>query len=230
MKKPNCTLGYGCGNTCIDSDLNCTENLSPETSGFMDRMVGAIKKVMPSKETLLHEGEHLARNVSSWYVGKALSPPLIALATSHGMDPDTAKLAAETALQAVAATAMSMRQAKNRSPEKVAGTLFTEAAAALVGKMTHSGTENLATQLAANERAVQISALLAGKFSGITTAIASEKTGAEGRAGKFVADRVKTIGDTFKGGEEEMFKAEPAFIGAVMDWQLMASLRKQRKL
>lgn len=41
-KKPNCTVGYGCGNACINQKETCVEEFGPEVADFIGKVVEQI--------------------------------------------------------------------------------------------------------------------------------------------------------------------------------------------
>jgi hypothetical protein len=133
---------------------------------------------------------------------------------------------AETAMQALAATAISMAKPENRQPRKIAAAFVTEAAAAFVGKSAHGGMDTAMESIAASERTRMISAMLAGKLSGLGTAIGVQNTGASKVVADLIVSHGRTIGkrilaemprtyDPTRRTDEADSREE--FMGAVLD-------------
>lgn len=147
--------------------------------------------------------------------------------TAHGVDPEVAKLGTETLIQATAITALSLREKKKRNTKDIAATFATEVSAALIGKMSHGGTESLSEQLIANERATAISALLAGKVGGIATAVGAQRSGASDKVGDWFDKRAKAIGNGIRSGLD---KPSKRFIDSGTDVLLAMELERRGKL
>ena len=140
-----------------------------------------------------HQGIHLAENVAAWKAGKVIGGAIAASATAHGANPEAAKLLGETAIQALAATALSLRDPAKRKPKVIASTFVTQAGAAFVGKASHGGMESAATSLGASQKVEGIAALISGKVGGIGTSVGLARSGTSDRAAQWLASRGKVL-------------------------------------
>lgn len=140
-----------------------------------------------------HQGIHLAENIAAWKVGKVVGGAISAVAVSHGANPEAAKLLAETGIQALTATALSLRDPSKRKPRDVAAKFVAEAGAAFIGKTAHGGMESAAAALGASAKVEAIAALISGKAGGIGTNVALTRSGTADRAGKWLTDRGRKL-------------------------------------
>lgn len=121
-----------------------------------------------------HTAEHIAENVVAWKTGKVIGGAIAAVAAQHGVNPELAKLLSESAVQATTATALYARKG-GRTGSDLARKFIAESAAALAGKISHTGVDEAVAALGGPERVQQISALFAGKGAGIGTNAAVSK-------------------------------------------------------
>lgn len=127
-----------------------------------------------------HLAEHGAESVASWKVGKVVGGAIANVAASHGADFESARLMAETGVQALTATALHLRNPEHRNGVEVATKFVAEAAAAFAGKVAHGTVDQAVASYGASERVKQLSAIAAGKITGITTNVAANKSGIAG--------------------------------------------------
>jgi hypothetical protein len=128
------------------------------------------------KSGVAHGAVHLGENMAAWKVGKVVGGAIGQVAASHGADPEVARLLSETAVQALASTALYVRSGK-RSGTDIATHMIAQSAAAFSGKISHTGVDDLSEMLGGSERVTAISALVAGKMAGIGTVVAAHKSG-----------------------------------------------------
>jgi len=162
--RKKCTAGKSCSATCISKDFKCEKKLPAPVSDSLSR----------NSERLLHLGEHVGANVTSWKAGKVVGPLVSKyLETRYGIPPETTEKLSETIVQAVVATGLHSRHLK--SGEDFVRDLLTEASAAFLGKSAHSGVDSFLTSQESREIVQQALPLLAGKFTGIGAAFAGSK-------------------------------------------------------
>jgi hypothetical protein len=150
------------------------------------------------KKEAKHQGIHLAENIAAWKVGKVVGGAIAGVAASHGANPEAARLLAETGIQALTATAISLIDPSKRKPRDVAAKLVAEAGAAFVGKTAHGGMESAAASLGASAKVESIAALLAGKTGGIGTNVGLVRSGAADKAGAWLTERGKRLQRFYK--------------------------------
>ena len=162
--RKKCTAGKSCSATCISKGFKCEKKLPSSVSDSLTR----------NSEKLLHLGEHVGANVTSWKVGKVIGPLVSKyLETRYGIPTETTEKLSETIVQAVVATGLHSRHLK--SGEDFVRDLLTEASAAFLGKSAHTGVESFLTHQESREIVQQALPLLAGKFTGIGAAFAGSK-------------------------------------------------------
>lgn len=140
------------------------------------------------KEVVKHSAEHLAQAMAAWKTGKVLGSVISgALESRYGVPREVSSKVAESAVQALTATALSAKQL--RDADDVLKKVVLEFSAAFVGKAAHEGAENFlasANVQASLERALPI---LAGKFAGLGTAFAGGKVPSATAMAKMVMER-----------------------------------------
>lgn len=131
----------------------------------------------------------------AWKVGKVLAPAVSAHLESHyGIPRETSAKMAETVIQALAGTALEYKHL--RSVDGFVKKLAVEVAAAFVGKTAHGGAEEILSSREVSKVIEGAVPILAGKVSGIATAIAGSKLPSPSQLGSVIAQRSKE--DTVK--------------------------------
>jgi hypothetical protein len=125
-------------------------------------------------ETGKHVGVHLGENVAAWSVGKIGGGALAAIAIQHGHNPQLAHQVAESAVQALSATVLHARKAKNRTPAELTQKFISEAVGAFAGKFAHSGVDDAI--LGGDDQLRMIASTVAGKGTGASTVMAASHT------------------------------------------------------
>lgn len=184
-----CYKGKSCGATCIAKTKICLLELPAPTQGPLTRVRNFIK------DHGAHIGEHAAKGVVAWKAGKVLAPVVSGYLESHyGIPREASSRLAETVIQGVAATALEARHLKNA--DAFLKKLLTETAAAYAGKAAHAGAEHALAHQEIRPILQQAAPILAGKVTGIATAIAGGKTPTPGVLAQAIADRARE--DTMK--------------------------------
>ena len=135
-----------------------------------------------------HVAEHVGKGVAAWKVGKVLGSATAGYLESHfGIPREQSQLLAETIIQAATMTALEAKHLK--TVDEWAKKLITEGAAAFLGKTAHGGVEHIVEAHEARQIIQQAAPLLAGKFTGIGTAMAGGKLPGPGALARMVAER-----------------------------------------
>lgn len=172
-----------------------TQSAAPESAKQAIPKDSRVKKL---KKEAKHQGIHLAENIAAWKVGKVVGGAIAGVAASHGANPEAAKLVAETGIQALTATALSLRDPSKRKPRDVAAKFVAEAGAAFVGKAAHGGMESAAASLGASAKVQGIASLLSGKAGGIGTNVGLTRSGKADKAGQWLTERGKRLQGFYK--------------------------------
>lgn len=184
MKKKRCTRGKSCSATCIAKNKVCRVELAKKPSAAIDKARTFLKKHG------VHLAEHGAKGMVAWKVGKVLAPAVSAHLESHyGIPREASTKMAETVIQALAGTALEYKHL--RSVDSFAKKLGVEVAAAFVGKTAHGGAEEILSSREVSRVIEGAVPILAGKASGIATAIAGSKLPSPGQLGSMIAQRSK---------------------------------------
>ena len=134
--------------------------------------LGKARKFIRSKG--LGIAEHGVKGVAAWKAGKLLAPAVSGYLESHyGIPREASAQLAETVIQAVTATALEMSHLKDAN--SFIKKLLVETAAAYAGKAAHGGVESAVEAAEARQWIQNAAPLLAGKVTGISTAIAGGK-------------------------------------------------------
>jgi hypothetical protein len=119
----------------------------------------------------LDVAEHGVKGVAAWKAGKLLAPAISGYLESHyGIPREASAQLAETVIQAATATALEISHLK--TPASFIRKLLVETAAAYAGKAAHGGVESAVEAAEARQWIQNAAPLLAGKVTGISTAIA----------------------------------------------------------
>jgi len=180
--RKRCTQGKSCAATCISKNKRCK-------NGFPSKINSSLGKMRDYVKTHgVHIAEHGAKGVVAWKAGKILAPAVSGFLESHyGIPREASAKIAETVIQAVTATALEAKHLQNA--DVFVKKLITETAAAYLGKTAHGGLE---TALDAAEAAkyVQLAApVLAGKVTGISTAVVGGKLPTPGKIVQGILER-----------------------------------------
>lgn len=166
--KKACKKGKPCGSTCMSMSKTCRVDLPKQVQPFL----GKARKFIKDKG--LDIAEHGVKGVAAWKTGKLLAPAVSGYLESHyGIPREASTQLAETVIQAVTATALEVSHLK--SPSKFMRKLLVETAAAYAGKAAHGGVESAVEAAQARQWIQNAAPLLAGKVTGISTAIAGGK-------------------------------------------------------
>lgn len=147
------------------------------------------------KDVVIHAGAHLAQSVAAWKTGKVLGQMVSASLESHyGIPREASEKLSESLIQALAGTAL-----EGKYIQDVDGffkRLVVEFSAAFIGKTAHQGAESALTSAGIESSIEKALPILAGKFAGISTAIAGGKLPSPVQIGKMLIERSKS--DTAK--------------------------------
>lgn len=168
MAAKRCQKGTPCGGTCIARGRRCKMELHPKAQGAMGKLRDMVKKHG------LHTADHVGKGVVSWKAGKVLGGAASAYLESHyGIPREASQKMAETIIQAATMTALEAKHLK--SADAFAKKLIVEGAAAFLGKTAHAGAEHALSATEAKKWVETAGPILAGKVTGIGTAIAGGK-------------------------------------------------------
>ena len=203
LKKAQASLKNVARGGAVDGDRKARQARIAELKAKLANKPKPAPAAKPSKLNKIkkeakHQGIHLAENIASWKVGKVVGGAIAGVAISHGANPEAAKLLAETGIQALTATAISLRDPAKRKPRDVAAKFVAEAGAAFVGKTAHGGMESAAASLGASAKVESIAALLAGKTGGIGTNVGLVRSGTADKAGAWLTERGKRLQRFYK--------------------------------
>lgn len=180
----NCSKGKPCLATCIRRSFICLSDLKDSVSGLMVKTRGYIK------EEGGHLADHIGKNVAAWKTGKVLGGLISGyLESRYNIPREISIKIAETAVQGLAATGLDIKNLK--SNDELLKKLFAETAAAFVGKTSHTGVETI---ISAKEMSVTMGSalpILAGKISGLGTALISNKLPTPKEALDIISSRSK---------------------------------------
>jgi hypothetical protein len=142
------------------------------------------KKVVDVK----HVAEHVGKGVVAWKTGKVLGTAISSALESHyGIPREASQKIAETIIQAATMTALEANHLK--TADQWAKKLVVEAAAAFLGKTAHSGVEHIMDSMEAKQILQIAVPTLAGKVTGIGTAVAGGKLPGPGAMVKAIVER-----------------------------------------
>jgi hypothetical protein len=166
--KKTCKKGKSCGSTCVAANKTCKMELRAEVQSPLSKIRDLVR------EKGLGIAEHGVKGVAAWKAGKLLAPAISGYLESHyGIPREASSQLAETVIQAVTATALEMSHLKDAN--SFVKKLLVETAAAYAGKAAHGGVESAVEAAEARQWIQNAAPLLAGKVTGISTAIAGGK-------------------------------------------------------
>lgn len=137
-----------------------------------------------------HLAVHVAEGMAAWKAGKIVGA--IAgqyLENTFGIDREVATKLSETFVQGTVATAIALGKKELRDPSSVVRKALTEYSAAFLGKTAHGAAE---TALSSRETAELIKTagpVLAGKFTGLGTAIAGSRLPSAAKVAEMIVKR-----------------------------------------
>jgi hypothetical protein len=163
--KRACKKGKPCGSACVAANKLCRVDLPKKVQSPL----GKARDFIQNKG--LDIAEHGVKGVAAWKAGKLLAPAISGYLESHyGIPREASAQLAETVIQAATATALEISHLK--TPASFIKKLLVETAAAYAGKAAHGGVESAVEAAEARQWVQNAAPLLAGKVTGISTAIA----------------------------------------------------------
>jgi hypothetical protein len=159
-----CSVGTSCGSTCISKSDKCKRVFS--------RSVGKALESLGRKAP--HVAEHVGINIAAWKTGKVLGSMVSSyLESKYGIPTEVSKVAAESVVQGLTATALSAKELKSVS--RVANSLLSETAAAFLGKSAHQQAENALASAEMKEILKEALPILSGKVAGTSISLGGQK-------------------------------------------------------
>lgn len=137
-----------------------------------------------------HLAVHVAEGMAAWKAGKVVGA--IAgqyLESAFGVDREVATKLSETFVQGTVATAIALSKKELNDPQSVVRKALTEYSAAFLGKTAHGTAENALSSKEMAEVIKTTLPILAGKFTGIGTAIAGSKLPSAAKVAEMIAKR-----------------------------------------
>jgi hypothetical protein len=171
-----CEIGNSCGSACISRGKECKRTLSVKISTDLSKV----------KEELPHLLGHVATGVVAWKTGKVLGTMVSSyLESQYGIPKEASKLASESVIQGLTATALSSKEIKGI--KSLATTLLSETAAAVLGKTAHMEAEDALASTELREIIKETIPILSGKITGVSVSMGGKKLPeAAGLASKLV--------------------------------------------
>lgn len=164
----NCDKGKPCLAACIRKSFICWADLADSISNLTGKTRDYVKKEGG------HVADHIGKNVAAWKTGKVLGGLISGyLESRYNIPREISIKLAETAVQGLAATGLDIKNLK--SNDALLKKLFAETAAAFVGKTSHTGVETIVSAKEMSATLESILPMLAGKVSGLGTALLSNK-------------------------------------------------------
>jgi hypothetical protein len=164
----NCDKGKPCLAACIRRSFICWADLADSVSSLTGQTRDYIKKEGG------HIADHIGKNVAAWKTGKILGGLISGyLESQYNIPREISIKLAETAVQGLAATGLDIKNMRNN--DELLRKLFTETAAAFIGKTSHTGVETIVSAKEMGATLENALPILAGKISGIGTALLSNK-------------------------------------------------------
>lgn len=175
-------MGKSCAAACINRNLICEIELLGQFQPHFNKLRESVN------DHGSHLADHLGKNVAAWKTGKALGLAVSSyLESRFGIPREISLKLSETAVQGLAAAVLDAKNLK--TPAQVAKKLVTEMTAALVGKTSHTGAEEFITAREVEGTLSVALPMLAGKFSGLGTALALNKVPSPRRLYDAVVER-----------------------------------------
>lgn len=182
--KGRCFKGKPCSAACIRRDFHCRADFP----NFLTKGLKSLRDEVSSKG--VDVADHIGKNVAAWKTGKVLGGLVSSyLESTYGIPRELSTKLSETAIQGLAATGLDLKHLKNT--DEVAKKLFTELAAAFIGKTSHSGAEMFISAKEVSTIVETAMPVLAGKFSGIATSLLANKLPTPSELVSIVKERSK---------------------------------------
>lgn len=163
-----CPKGKPCSAACISKTYLCRADFPNPVGNLLGKAKSFVEKEGG------HFADHLGKNVAAWKIGKTLGGLVSSyLESRYGIPREISGKISETVIQGLAATGLDIKNLKNA--DEVAKKLFTEMAAAFVGKTSHTGVETIVSAKEMSATLESALPILAGKISGIGTSMISNK-------------------------------------------------------
>jgi hypothetical protein len=137
-----------------------------------------------------HIAAHVAEGMAAWKAGKVVGA--IAgqyMESAFGIDRELATKLSETFVQGTVATAIALGKRELKDPKSAVRKALTEYSAAFLGKTAHGAAENALSSREMAELIKTAGPVLAGKFTGIGTAIVGSKLPSVAQAAEMIAKR-----------------------------------------
>lgn len=163
-----CSKGKSCSAACIQRVKVCRVELPDASKSLIQK---AQNYISSNSKTL---ADHIGKGAAAWKTGKILGNAISAyLENRYGIPRETSIKLSETAVQGIMATALDFKHLKNSSD--FTKKLTSEIAAAFIGKTSHSGMEGFLEAKKIESTLNTVLPVLAGKVSGLGTAVATSK-------------------------------------------------------
>lgn len=147
------------------------------------------------KDVVKHTAGHLAQSVVAWKTGKVLGQMVSSALESHyGIPREASEKLSESLIQALAGTVLERKHIHD--VDDFFKKLAVEFSAAFIGKTAHQGAESALTSAGIESSIERALPILAGKFAGISTAIAGGKVPSPVQTGRLLLERSRN--DTAK--------------------------------
>lgn len=181
-RKRKCFKGKPCSATCIQRSKVCRVELAAGPQNLIKKAHDYIKA---NSKTL---ADHVGKGAAAWKTGKVLGTAISSyLENRYGIPRETSIKLAETAVQGIMATALDFKHLGNS--RDLARKLTTEIAAAFIGKTSHAGMESFLSAKEIESALNTALPILAGKVSGIGTAIAASKVPSPAKLARLIVER-----------------------------------------
>lgn len=168
LVRNKCFKGKSCGSSCINRAIVCRIDLPKNPQSLIQK---AQEYISANSKTL---ADHIGKGAAAWKTGKVLGNAISSyLESRYGIPREVSIKLAETAVQGAMATALDFKHLKSGS--EFAKKLTAEIAAAFIGKSSHSGMEGFLEAKEIESTLNTVLPVLAGKLSGIGTAVAASK-------------------------------------------------------
>ena len=180
-----CFKGKPCSFACISRNYLCKFDIA-------EHLTGPLRKL---RDEIMEKGvdtaDHIGKGVAAWKTGKVLGGVVSSyLESRYGIPRDLSIKLSETAIQGLTATGLDMKHLHNA--DEFSKKLFAELAAAFIGKTSHAGTEAFISAKEVSTVVETALPVLAGKISGLSTAIAASRLPTPGELLSMVQDRSRS--------------------------------------
>lgn len=181
-ERGRCFKGKPCSFACINRNYLCKFDIAEYLGGQLKRMRDEVS------EKGVGIADHIGKGVAAWKTGKVLGGLVSSyLESRYGIPRELSSKLSETAIQGLTATGLDFKHLKN--PDEFSKKLFAELAAAFIGKTSHAGAELFISAREVSTIVETALPVLAGKVSGISTAMAASKLPTPGELLSMVQER-----------------------------------------